>query len=110
MPLYEYECQKCEKVHEIMQKFSDPLMKDCPDCSGPVQKLMSLSSFSLKGTGWYTTDYKRKSDSKSTGNSGTSEAKDEVKAGAKTAVKADAKTEAKTEAKPESKPAASAQT
>lgn len=43
-----------------MQKFSDPLLAECPDCSGPVVKLMSLSGFALKGTGWYATDYKKK--------------------------------------------------
>jgi len=43
-----------------MQKFSDPHMKTCPDCGGSVTKLMSLSSFALKGTGWYTTDYKKR--------------------------------------------------
>ncbi len=61
MPLYEYQCSKCEKVHEVMQKFSDPPMAECPECGASVRKLMSATSFALKGTGWYTTDYKRKS-------------------------------------------------
>ena len=59
MPLYEYQCQNCQKVHEVIQKFSDEPMKQCPDCQGEVQKLMSLNSFALKGSGWYTTDYKK---------------------------------------------------
>ena len=59
MPIYEYECTPCEKVHEIRQKFSDPLIKECPDCGAEVRKLMSLSAFALKGSGWYTSDYKR---------------------------------------------------
>ncbi|MGK5090233.1 FmdB family zinc ribbon protein [Bdellovibrionota bacterium FG-2] len=59
MPLYEYECAKCEKVHEIMQKFSDAPVDNCPDCASPVKKLLSRTSFVLKGTGWYTTDYKK---------------------------------------------------
>jgi putative FmdB family regulatory protein len=63
MPLYEYRCDSCDKVREVMQKFSDAPLSNCPDCQSPVQKLMSLSSFSLKGTGWYTTDYKRASSS-----------------------------------------------
>ena len=42
-----------------MQKFSDPLLQTCPDCGSSVKKIMSLSAFSLKGTGWYTTDYKK---------------------------------------------------
>jgi putative FmdB family regulatory protein len=65
MPLYEYECSQCRKVHEVMQKFSDAPLSACPECQGPVTKLMSMSSFALKGSGWYTTDYKRKSSSAS---------------------------------------------
>lgn len=63
MPMYEYECTSCKKVHEIIQKFSDPAVENCPDCQAPVKKLMSMNSFSLKGAGWYTTDYKRSSSS-----------------------------------------------
>ena len=61
MPLYEYKCSDCKKVHEVIQKFADAPLQDCPDCQGALTKLMSMSSFSLKGTGWYTTDYKRSS-------------------------------------------------
>lgn len=60
MPLYEYQCEACKKVHEVMQKFSDAPLAECVDCKGPVTKLVSLGSFALKGSGWYTTDYKRK--------------------------------------------------
>lgn len=59
MPIYEYECQKCEKVHEVMQKFTDPPQTKCPDCGGPITKIMSRTSFQLKGSGWYVTDYKK---------------------------------------------------
>ena len=58
--MYEYECENCQKVHEIIQKFSDPLLKTCPECGNKVSKKMSLGAFALKGTGWYTTDYRRK--------------------------------------------------
>jgi putative FmdB family regulatory protein len=61
MPLYEFQCTACERVHEVMQKMSDPPLASCPECGGKVEKLMSLSSFALKGSGWYTTDYKRAS-------------------------------------------------
>jgi putative FmdB family regulatory protein len=64
MPLYEYRCDPCDKVHEVMQKFSDAPLAECPACKGPVSKLMSRSSFALKGSGWYTTDYKRSSSPK----------------------------------------------
>jgi putative FmdB family regulatory protein len=57
MPIYEYGCMKCGKTHEIMQKFSDAPVALCPNCGGEVKKLISNSSFVLKGTGWYATDY-----------------------------------------------------
>lgn len=61
MPIYEYECKNCEKVHEVTQKISEDPLKECPDCGKEVQKIISSSSFALKGTGWYTTDYKKNS-------------------------------------------------
>ena len=57
MPIYEYECRKCHQITEALQKFSDPLLGDCPHCSGKLKKVMSLNSFHLKGNGWYVTDY-----------------------------------------------------
>ncbi len=63
MPIYEYECLNCGHVHEIMQKMSDKPLSKCPQCSGKVQKLISQSSFHLKGSGWYATDYAKKPNS-----------------------------------------------
>jgi putative FmdB family regulatory protein len=63
MPIYEYRCQRCGKQFEAFQGITEPEIKSCKFCKGKVQKLMSLSSFSLKGTGWYATDYKSKSPS-----------------------------------------------
>lgn len=60
MPLYEYHCLGCDKVFEILQKFSDPIKKKCEECGGKLEKLVSSSSFHLKGTGWYKTDYASK--------------------------------------------------
>ncbi|MBS3757244.1 MAG: zinc ribbon domain-containing protein [Desulfobacterales bacterium] len=57
MPIYEYECAECGRVHEIMQKMSDPPLTECPHCAGKLQKLISQSTFHLKGSGWYATDY-----------------------------------------------------
>jgi putative FmdB family regulatory protein len=57
MPIYEYKCRKCGKQYEAFQGISDPELKSCKFCKGNVHKLVSLSSFSLKGSGWYTTDY-----------------------------------------------------
>ena len=59
MPIYEYECQKCRQVTEAMQKFSDAPLTCCPACSGELKKMISHSSFHLKGSGWYVTDYAR---------------------------------------------------
>ncbi|MCF8115820.1 MAG: zinc ribbon domain-containing protein [Desulfarculaceae bacterium] len=63
MPVYEYECAKCNQVSEALQKVSDPPLKKCPHCGGKVKKIMSLNSFQLKGGGWYVTDYKGKNSS-----------------------------------------------
>ena len=60
MPIYEYQCEKCGRVLEAYQKFSEPALKTCKNCSGRLHKLISQSSFHLKGTGWYVTDYGNK--------------------------------------------------
>ena len=60
MPIYEYKCRKCGNQFEVFRGISDPEVKSCKFCKGKVQKLVSLSSFSLKGSGWYVTDYKGK--------------------------------------------------
>ena len=64
MPIYEYGCDACGKVLEVMQKFSDEPLKTCPECSGQLTKLISRTSFQFKGTGWYVTDYARKPEPK----------------------------------------------
>ena len=61
MPIYEYECEKCGHLTEAWQKFSDPPLEKCDRCGGKVKKLISQSTFHLKGTGWYVTDYASKS-------------------------------------------------
>jgi putative FmdB family regulatory protein len=60
MPIYEYECEECGEQFEVMQKFSDDPLGSCPRCGGRVHKLISQTSFILKGSGWYVTDYARK--------------------------------------------------
>ena len=61
MPIYEYECMKCGQIEEAIQKFSDRPLTKCRHCSGKLHKLVSKSSFHLKGTGWYVTDYANRS-------------------------------------------------
>ncbi|MBO0912218.1 MAG: zinc ribbon domain-containing protein [Acidobacteria bacterium] len=60
MPLYEYECRKCGHRFERIQRYSDPLVKKCPDCGGKVEQLLSAPAVQFKGSGWYVTDYARK--------------------------------------------------
>ena len=57
MPLYEYECGACAHRFEIIQRFSDAPVMECPKCRGALRKLQSAPAFQLKGTGWYATDY-----------------------------------------------------
>lgn len=57
MPIYEYECDRCQHRFEVMQKFSDRPLKKCEKCGGPVHKLLSAPGLVFKGTGWYVTDY-----------------------------------------------------
>lgn len=64
MPVYEYECSQCGEVEEAIQKFSDEPLTTCRHCSGKLLKLISQSSFHLKGSGWYVTDYANKSKDK----------------------------------------------
>lgn len=60
MPIYEYECKFCSYRFQLLQKMSDPPPSVCPNCNreGGVKKLISQTSFELKGSGWYVTDYK----------------------------------------------------
>jgi putative FmdB family regulatory protein len=59
MPIYEYVCEKCGKHIEVMQKVSDDPLKRCSECRGKLEKVISRTSFQLKGSGWYMTDYSR---------------------------------------------------
>ena len=63
MPIYEYECTQCGEIEEVLQKFSDKTLTKCQSCAGKLHKLVSQSTFHLKGTGWYVTDYANKSES-----------------------------------------------
>ncbi len=65
MPIYEYECTKCGKMTEAIQRFSDPPLTSCSRCNGELHKLISMSTFHLKGSGWYVTDYAGKNQSSS---------------------------------------------
>jgi len=60
VPLYEYQCESCEHIFEVQQKFSDPLVDACVKCGKSVRKLISAPGILFKGTGWYVTDYSNK--------------------------------------------------
>src|SRR6266581_3560199 len=66
MPIYEYQCAKCGKTIEVIQKMSDKPLKKHEGCGGALTKLISAAGFQFKGTGWYVTDYARKGSGEST--------------------------------------------
>jgi putative FmdB family regulatory protein len=89
VPLYEYQCTKCENRFERIQKFSDPLVTDCPLCGGRVERTISVPAVHFKGSGWYVTDYANKSSAgKTAGKSDEKPASAETKSEAKTETKA----------------------
>jgi putative FmdB family regulatory protein len=67
MPLYEYKCEKCGHRFEKIQKFSDKPVKKCPECGGKVEQVISAPAVQFKGSGWYVTDYAKKSSAPSDG-------------------------------------------
>lgn len=79
MPIYEYICNRCGHELEEFQRIDERPITTCPKCWEPsLQRLISRTSFILKGTGWYVTDYARKTDQSSAGN-GDSDSKPEKK-------------------------------
>jgi putative FmdB family regulatory protein len=60
VPIYEYECEKCKHQFELIKKFSDLPVKECPLCQGTVRKIISSPGIMFKGSGWYVTDYSNK--------------------------------------------------
>jgi len=61
MPIYEYQCNQCNEVFEIFHKIDEECKVACPNCLGPVKKLISAPNFILKGSGFYVNDYPSKS-------------------------------------------------
>lgn len=87
MPIYEYQCQKCG-TFEVTQRITEKPLGKCPNCKGKVKKLISSTSFQLKGTGWYVTDYARKDKGAGKGENGAKSSTDS---------KSESKSESKTE-------------
>jgi len=104
MPLYEYLCKKCGHRFERIQKFSDPHVKKCPACGGAVEQVISAPAVQFKGSGWYVTDYAKKSSG-----SGSSSSSSDNDSGSKAESKTDSKkdssnSESKSESKKDEKP------
>jgi len=79
MPLYEYECTNCGHRFEKIQKFSDKPIKKCPECGGRVEQTISAPAVQFKGSGWYVTDYAKKSQAPAASDSGAKESKETKK-------------------------------
>ncbi|HEX9458294.1 MAG TPA: zinc ribbon domain-containing protein [Thermoanaerobaculia bacterium] len=112
MPIYEYQCTKCNDRMEVIQKFTDPPYAACTKCGGEVKKLASAPAIQFKGSGFYKTDYasasskadtKSEGKSESSGDSKPSETKSETKTESKPETKSETKAETKSPPKTESK-------
>jgi len=97
MPIYEYECEECGKQCEVIQKFADEPLSICPECGGQMHKLISQTSFILKGNGWYVTDYASPERKKALESDGAVPVKNQEKADAKPAGKSETKAESQVE-------------
>ncbi len=97
VPLYEYECRDCHFRFEKLQRLSDPPPPKCPECGGKIAQLLSAPAVQFKGSGWYVTDYGRKS-------SGGEKSGDQGSSSAGAAdTKSDSKSDTKSETKAETK-------
>ena len=99
MPIYEYQCNKCGVI-EVTQRITEKALTKCPTCKSKVKRLISNTSFQLKGTGWYITDYARKGqtngESKSdNGSKSSSSSESKSDSGSKTASASESKSEPK---------------
>jgi putative FmdB family regulatory protein len=90
MPTYQYRCQTCGD-YEVVQRITESALTACQTCGNPIERLIAPAAFVLKGSGWYTTDYARKSAKGSNGESKNGESKSESSS--------ESKTESKTESK-----------
>jgi putative FmdB family regulatory protein len=103
MPVYEYACEKCKHEFEVEQRISDDPVKTCPKCRArKVKRLISRTSFVLKGSGWYS-DLYASPGAKKDGDAKTGESSDKSAGETKTEPKADAKSETQSESKPAAK-------
>src|ERR1700722_18318001 len=88
MPLYEYQSEKCGHRFEKIQKFSDKMVRKCPECGGKVEQMISAPAVQFKGSGWYVTDYANKSHAPAS-DSGSAESKKDDKSKSEDSPKTD---------------------
>ncbi len=101
MPIYEYQCTKCGEVFEAFQKITDDPLTQCKLCQARVEKLISHSTFQLKGSGWYLTDYAKRNSSSSGGSSDGSKPSSTTEKASETKTSTDsASTSTSSESKP----------
>lgn len=110
MPLYEYQCVKCHKKTEKIEKVDGPHLKKCPHCGGKVEKLVSRSAIQFKGAGWYVTDYAGKKSAGDSGSASISEKSDTKDSSAKDSSAKDSKDSKDSKESKEPKPAAEKKT
>lgn len=79
MPIYEYRCRKCGQTIEVMQRMNARPLRKCRNCSGRLEKLISRSSFALKGGGWYSEGYQNGNSKANSGSTSTPATKTEKK-------------------------------
>ena len=96
MPIYEYECSACKNRFERSQRFSDPALTDCPECGGPVRRVLFPAGIVFKGSGWYVTDSRKPAPSETTSTTASSGDKSDS-SGAKTDTKPETKAATKSE-------------
>jgi len=106
MPLYEYECNKCHHRFEKIQKFSDRHTKKCPECGGAIEQVISAPAVQFKGSGWYVTDYAKKSGTSASSSSSSDSDGESSSKGSFSKDSAAKDSSSKDSAKKESKPKA----
>jgi putative FmdB family regulatory protein len=78
MPIYEYECRKCKRRTEAIQRVGEKPLKICPHCGGELKKMASAPAIQFKGSGWYVTDYARAKTEERSGSSSKTESTDKT--------------------------------
>ncbi|PPE71378.1 zinc ribbon domain-containing protein [Caldimonas thermodepolymerans] len=91
MPIYAYKCESCGHGQDVLQKISDPVLTDCPQCGqSSFRKQITAAGFQLKGTGWYVTDFRGGGSSSSSSGSASSSGNGSSETSAKSETKAEA--------------------